>query len=324
MFLQISRIHGQARAPTGTTSLARCGAHLLFVIAWFLMCNVQTSVYVVGSRQASLQASHFIALVVTPGIMLRKPDPDIVKLLHEPSDARLVSTVDDVLSKLEADGLAYRLSIPPKLVGVHPCNRDGYGISTAEVHSLGSDIVSMGWSWQSCAHAVCVEDDRSSTMEQYTYNLVSTCDGLGQAVHGQVKYGSLSCGHTNRFLCALLDEVPSEHEILTVDGRMSMSKVTANDSKLKEAMSQGLRWLVLTAEAAEVYPSLCDKVQRARNATGQAQRAESAVQMLLRIQNLAREHSKASGGQVDWAHITNVITKRLPQDSELYRCERIV
>ena len=49
--------------------------------------------------------------VVTPGIMHRKPDPDIVKLLHEPSDARLVSTVDDVLGKREADGLAYRLSI---------------------------------------------------------------------------------------------------------------------------------------------------------------------------------------------------------------------
>ena len=68
----------------------------------------------------------------------------IQRLLHDLADDRIVSAVDEILKELEQQGLADRMSIPPKLMGVHPCNRDGYGISATEVHALGSEIVSMG------------------------------------------------------------------------------------------------------------------------------------------------------------------------------------
>lgn len=160
-------------------------------------------------------------------------DAEIQRLLQEPDD-RIVSTIDDILKKLESQGLAYRLSIPPRMIGVHPCNRDGYGVSATEVHALGSEIVRMGWSWSACAGAVCIEDDPNSTIEKYTMTLVRASEGLGDVTPGQVKFGSLACGHTNRFLCAALDEVASEHSNLCIDGRMSVSKITANDEHLKD------------------------------------------------------------------------------------------
>ena len=88
-------------------------------------------------------------------------DGEIVAWLAQAKeqDGRLVSVVDSVLDRLEKQGLAYRLSIPARFVGVHHQNRSGYGVSEPEVHALGSEIIGMGWSWQACSHAVCIEDD---------------------------------------------------------------------------------------------------------------------------------------------------------------------
>ena len=180
-------------------------------------------------------------------------NPLIVELLAQTDDHKIVATIDEVLKKLEEDGLAYRLSIPPKLVGVHPCNRDGYGISATEVHSLGSDIVGMGWSWKACAQAVCIEDDPQSTIATHTADMVSASNGgLGRADQLQVKFGSLACGHTNRFLCAVLDAVPCELENLSVDGRMSVPTVTGRGPGLRDALKGGLNWLVLKSTVGEL------------------------------------------------------------------------
>ena len=61
----------------------------------------------------------------------------IQSLLQGQAEDRIVSTVDEILRELEQQCLAYRLSIPPRLMGVHPCNRDGYGISATGSARLG-------------------------------------------------------------------------------------------------------------------------------------------------------------------------------------------
>lgn len=55
----------------------------------------------------------------------------------------------------------------------------------------------------------------------------------------------------------------------------------------KDALASGLRWLVLKSEVGQLYPTLCDLVQRARQATGLAQRAENEIQLLQRIHGMA-------------------------------------
>ena len=80
---------------------------------------------------------------------MAQPDPKILALIGDldKKDARLVSAIDEVIEILLEQKLAYKMRIPPKKVAWDKCNRGGYGVSSVEVHALGSDIVDMGFSF---------------------------------------------------------------------------------------------------------------------------------------------------------------------------------
>lgn len=226
---------------------------------------------------------------------------------------KAVSVVDDVLENLVAAGLAWRMRLPPRHVGVHPCNRGGYGVSAIHVHDLGRDVVEMGWSPSATAHAVCIEDNAAGDIATFNVRMSSASAGLGKVPGQEIKYGSLSCSHTNQFLVAVLCAVETEEEALVVDiavdKRMSASKLSS-DAKLKDALEHGLTWLVISSTVDKLYPGFADIVQDTRNRTGAAQRNETEMQVLLRIQSMATASSKANSGAVNWAEIKNIIMLR--------------
>ena len=177
-------------------------------------------------------------MAVAQGLIV---DKEIAALLRETDDGRraqVVSTVDTILKKLEQDGLAYRMRIPAGLVGVHPANRNGYGLSSVEVHALGADIVTLGWSWSACSHAVCLEDE-DSVIGKFTEQL-SLQPGLAPLSASIIKYGSLSCSHTNAFLNACNAGLETEVESLqSADRRLSASTLGDADPLLKDALARG-------------------------------------------------------------------------------------
>ena len=245
----------------------------------------------------------------SPVVMGIIVDQEIVRLLAETdsgSRGTVVATVDKILGKLEKAGLAYRMRIPPSLVGVHPINRNGYGLSPVEVHALGSDIVKLGWSWQACAHAVCVEDEKS-VIGRFTEKLTSQ-PGLAQQKASIVKFGSLSCSHTNAFLNACNEGVPTDVTSLQhIDGRISPSTIGERDPLMKEAFEKGLDWLVIRSSVVDAYPSLPELVQHAKNAPGAIARRESEVQLLLRIQEAI---DLSQGSPVDWDSVKSKLLMR--------------
>ena len=248
------------------------------------------------------------------------PNDRITSLLATASSdgGRIVSTVNTIIDILMAQQLAYTMHIPPPKVGIHPCNRDGYGVSATEVHALGGEIVSMGWSWQACSHAVCLEDDQAGTIAAFSKRIKNQSEGLADTTGGEVSFGSLSCSHTNQFLCCVLAEVESEVENLCIDNRMSQGKLTGQDKALGDALKKGLEWVVLKAEVATLYPNVPDLVQRARNGPGQAQRHENEIQVLLRIHRLARARSSKTDGDVcvDWPSVQKTLLQRKVSDPE--------
>ena len=245
-----------------------------------------------------------------------KHDAVIVQLLSsvDKEDARLVSIVDEVLERLESQKLAWRMRLPPHMVGVEPANRNGYGVSAVEVHALGSDIVAMGFSPAATSHAVCVEDDEVGSVAAFSVKLSESSEGLGRIAQQQIKYGSLSCSHTNQFLIAAACGVETVHDNIAVDNRISMNKLR-QDTKLADAVENGLNWLVLSAKVRQLYPELLDLVQHAKkNATGAVQRKENEIQLLVKIQKMAALHSHSNAGVVDWQAISNAISKRSQVD----------
>lgn len=223
------------------------------------------------------------------------------------TEARLVSTVDEVLAELERDGKAWRARLNPKHVGVHSKNRSGWGVTPSRVHQLGSEVFEMGWSPGATVHAVCTEDFDGSAAT-FTKSLFDNSDGMLGNQTGDVRYGSLSCSHTNQWLVAVLSGVKSEYENICMNGCMSYEMV-AKQPLLKDALDNGLTWLVISAEAVKMYPKLPELVQAAKNATGAVHQREDAFQLLRQIQSLAA--SRSTGGQaVDWSAVSSIVARR--------------
>ena len=231
--------------------------------------------------------------------MAAVPNPSIVALLNEAkqNNGKLVSIVESLDNEFLTQGLAYKLQIPCNMMGTHPCNRDGYGLHDSAVHSLGSEICAVGFSCGATSHACCIEDNASRDIETFSMHLCNSSDLLADVQPGDIKFGSLSCSHTNAFLKALMNEVPCDIESLSENNRMSLDKCCRADQGLKEACERGLKWLVYRSQVAVLYPDFCGLVQQARNAS--LQRAESEVQLLLRIHEYAVAKT-STVGTIDW------------------------
>ena len=79
-----------------------------------------------------------------------EPISDAVKksvnaLIAKAEQVNLVQSVKQIIAELSAAGLAYQMKLLPRLVGCHPQNRDGFGVSGSAAHELTSSIFSLGF-----------------------------------------------------------------------------------------------------------------------------------------------------------------------------------
>ena len=178
-----------------------------------------------------------------------RANPKIQDLLQEAnflnanrsSKTKIVSILESVLDLLKEDGMLSYLQIHPKKVGVHPCNRYGFGLQVNNVHRLGARIVGMGWSWEACSLAIAMRSGGTSKIADVTVNLQAGSKKLGRSNPAEIDFGSLACGHTNQFLVACIDQAPTDEEALQgPDGCISMEKLMKNDKtgELKEALER--------------------------------------------------------------------------------------
>ena len=243
-----------------------------------------------------------------------KPNSDIANLISNARATKLgaVSAVHTVTAHLLKFDLAYRLQIPPSQMGTSTYNRDGYGLSPITVHNVGKKIAQLGFCWEACSHAICIEDDRKSTIAIFSEMLSKRNPGLAPMLKSLIKYGSLSCSHTTHFCAAAVAGVPSTDPYLSVDGRLSQSLIGGRCANFSEAMTKGLKWLVLKSEVQEMYPDFCPLVQYAMNAIGAVNSQESEMQLMMAIQNEAEVMHHAQGS-IDWKSLGSNIGQRMNQ-----------
>ena len=228
-------------------------------------------------------------------------------------DGHVVQGCEKVLTLLKGIGMTYRATLLPRQVGVHPDNRDGYGLNSEDVHGLGQDILRMGWSWEQVEGAICVEEAPGSTVfEDFNKALADGSSKLAPVEVGSVKYASLSCSHTNAFLRALAAGVSSDCEIMSEGGKLCLRKVESIDPELASAATKGLHWLVLTNEVSVRFPALAGLLQQAKNAPGHAARLESEVQIMLKMQQLASAEQLRIGTSANWERIQKMVMRSKP------------
>lgn len=213
-----------------------------------------------------------------PALKLR-----ISELVDKAEQSSLVQSVRQILVELKAVGLVYEMKLLPRLIGTHPANRDGFGISPVAVHDLISSIYSLGFD-DNEVRCLCVEVRPGDTsVNEYNRTMVAGSGGMLAALDGEVRFASLWGGHTNQALRCIAGAVKHSDERLCHNGHLSIEKIRATDSAFAEAALHGVTWTVLNCVVLEEFPSLANLIQSSGNAVSQVSKSEHEFQVLRKL-----------------------------------------
>ena len=230
--------------------------------------------------------------------------------LQEAADGdKLVKVVENTLDYLRKHHLVSTMKLEPKLVGVHPSNRDGYGVNPQDVLDLVDSIVDVGFV-KGRVHAVGVEVE-SQHVRDWNSSLFASANGfLGSMEPNLLKVTSICGSHTNSALRLFLDAVPHSNEIVCTGGRLSLEMLKARDPAFYEAAIDGLSWDVISATVAQELPEILDLISRSGNTS--LQRGEHELQVLRRLHGMYCK-MEASGQKPSWASLKKVILASKPK-----------
>ena len=97
--------------------------------------------------------------------MMQGLEAQLDTMVRSADAGNIVKVSLSVIQLLKDNSLAMAMQINPAFVGVHPLNRDGYGVNSFDVASLLTDIIDCGWSNEE-VHAVCVD---ASSLRKWTH-----------------------------------------------------------------------------------------------------------------------------------------------------------
>lgn len=231
-------------------------------------------------------------------------------LLQQGSSGSVVSIWEEIVDVLTGAGIAWRVNIPPEFIGVHPLNRSKLGVGGSESHHHGDKILQAGWSWRKCSDATCVEHDPTDEQAVKDNELFVSLSGGYIPPLAQLKYLSIGGGHTNTFLRAVKAGCKSAVDRLCdSDGKLNSAELTVNRSGFKDAIDNGMRWLVLHKRCPDVWPNIVHFAQSALNTHANSQQNE--LEVMLDMQGKMSASLKR-GLQPDWVAIKASATHSLP------------
>jgi hypothetical protein len=227
-----------------------------------------------GLSAVSHQPQHGYAEITDP------MDPiKIVLLRLDAGTLGIVQAADLILQELKKRKMSYLMKIHSRQIGFDPSNRDDTGGNAQEVHLLAEDIAHLGFSWQECSHALCIEVVPGDKTVEIFNKLLSegALMPLAPVEPDSIIFGSLAAGHTNQCLRCIDSGVASCSDVLSVDGYMSVEHLRKRDKEFARAVDEGLPWEVLRWPVRLQYPKILVILQSARNTAGHVQRKVTEV-----------------------------------------------
>ena len=212
----------------------------------------------------------------------------VASVIKDAESGPLLAGVNKVFNVLRQHGLLRQQRLEPQLLGVHPMNRDGYGISGPDTHSLLNSIFSLGFD-HTQVNGVCVEVDPSSDTDIVTFNerIVTEAMGMLPAIPSHnLLYATLSASHTNAGLRCIAAQSPHDGEEMCLNGLLSSEAISQRDPTFARAAEEGLEWKVISRVCGKEFPQLLSLVQSALNSSGQVAKGEHELQILRRMSNL--------------------------------------
>jgi hypothetical protein len=250
-----------------------------------------------------VQAGLFVlAMAVAPEVAQK-----LKALLEKAEKESMVSCTRAICTLLKENGLMYEVKVHSRYIGVHPLNRDGFGVSAAAVQSLISNVAHIGWEWSAVKTlAVEVNDANYDSVHKFNSVLVETSMGALAPLDDRIKFASLEGSHTNQALRCFHASSPHPNDSLTEEGRLSLAKLKAKDPEFFNAATNGMTWQILSADIVDMFPSLAHVLQAAGNASGQVAQGEPEIQVMRRVYNSWRAElllATASGHTIDFTRV---------------------
>ena len=131
-----------------------------------------------------------------------------------------------------------------------------------------------------------------------------------------IRFASVAGSHLNAGLNAIAHGVEHESAELTLNGKLSLSKIREIDGEYAKAVQDGLDWLIVSSRVVAAFPSFASLLQSAYNVGGHLQRSESELQLLRKIHHSCVFHEQTTGkSQVLWSDVKASVLKSKPTHS---------
>jgi len=218
----------------------------------------------------------------------------VAEAISQASDGPILAGVNRVFGLLRQVGLLRTQRIEPRLIGVHPMNRDGYGLSGRDCHDLIDSIFEIGYD---CAqiNAVALEVDPNNDLEVVAFNRKVAKDSQGllpEIPAHNLLFASLSASHTNAGLRCIAAQVKHDREDMCINGLLSAQVIGQKDAAFEAAVMQGVEWKVISRVVGQEFPGFLHLVQSGLNSSGQVARGEHELQILKRMCNVINAAKK--------------------------------
>ena len=165
-------------------------------------------------------------------------------------DAKAVQLVYQMIKLCKEADEAYIQQMTTKTVGIHPSNRSGKAMKDSKMHKKGIKVHRVGFAKALCNtdRAIAFEDHPIKKLcEKHTLKCTSGSKMFGQYSPGTIRVGSVGCSHLNQWLHAGNCGAETPYSEICDPGKNTMSKsiIVADNEEQKEAMDNGLYWLVM-------------------------------------------------------------------------------
>ena len=134
---------------------------------------------------------------------------------------------------------------------------------------------------------MCLEvpaDSRGDMCREFNRRLSAEANGkLAPVNPTMLKYASIVGSHANQAARCFVHGVCHEDPKVTIEGRLSMEKLAMVDPLWHSSIREGLTWMVVSYEIAEVFPEYVALAQSAGNAAGQIASGEGELQLSRKV-----------------------------------------
>ena len=231
----------------------------------------------------------------------------------------LLAEMNKLMEYLFEHNLAYRTTVRCSVVGVHPQNRDGMGVSCHHVGELIKSIHSLGFD-PSKVNMLLVEmlpgTKETEAAIKFNERMTMASNGRLPSVEcgGPLRYCTIQGSHTNMACRSLFYGAASDDAALTDSaGNLEMSRIGA---QWQAAIKSGMECTVLTSAVATTNPEIISLLQASGNAVQQISKEEDEIQVSNRIIQAIHSYQSLHGKPPLWSDISNHVLRSQPKCKE--------